>query len=83
MSEERKMRMTLEDLKAMKCEYITPAVVGGILGCHPYSITLQARQDPARLGFPVCVIGTRTKIPRRAFVQFLEGSKAQSEVRGG
>ena len=75
--------MTLEDLKAMNSEFITPAVAGSILGCHPYSITLQARQAPALLGFPVGVIGTRTKIPRRAFVQFLEGSQTPAEVHGG
>ena len=75
--------MTLEELKAMEREFITPAIAGSILGCNPYSITLQARHAPALLGFPVCVIGTRTKIPRRAFVQFLEGTQAPAEEREG
>lgn len=65
--------MTLEEIKAMDREMLTPAIVAKVIGCDPYGITLQARQCPEALGFPVVVIGNRTKIPRRAFIKFMEG----------
>lgn len=64
--------MTLEDLKAMDRETITPAIAASILNCNPHSIRLAAHREPESLGFPVSVMGTRTKIPRRAFIEFME-----------
>ena len=51
-------------------EMLSPADVAPVLGCNPYAINVMARQDPARLGFPVCRIGNRVKIPRRAFLRW-------------
>ena len=65
--------MTLNDIKAMDKEFISPAVVAQVIGCDPQSIRIQARKNPAALGFPVSVQGTRTRIPRRAFVRWMEG----------
>lgn len=66
-------RITLDDVKAMDQEMLTPAIVGQVIGCNPYYISLQARENPALLGFPVSVHGTRTLIPRRSFIRFMEG----------
>ena len=52
-------------------EMLTPADVAPVLGCHPYAINVAAKEDPARLGFPVCLIGNRVKIPRRAFLRWV------------
>ena len=49
---------------------LTPAQVAPVLGCNPQDIRVTARQAPELLGFPVAVIGTRTKIPRRAFLRW-------------
>lgn len=65
--------MTLNDIKAMDKEFISPAVVAQVVGCDPQSIRIQARENPDALGFPVSVQGTRTRIPRRAFVRWMEG----------
>ena len=65
--------MTLEDIKGMEREVLTPAIVAPILHCDPYYITVQARTDPKALGFPVIVMGRRTRIPRRAFIRWMEG----------
>lgn len=65
--------MTLEDIKNMDQETITPAVAAQVLGMNPHYIRLVARQKPELLGFPVIVYGSRTKIPRRAFIKFMEG----------
>ena len=67
--------MTLDGIKAMDREMLTPAIVAKIIRCDPYYISLQARKDPEALGFPVSVQGTRTRIPRRAFVRWMEGDR--------
>lgn len=68
--------MTLNEIKASNAEMLTPADVAGVLGCQPYAINVQARDDPAKLGFPVCVTGTRVRIPRRAFLHWMEYGNA-------
>lgn len=66
--------MTIEDLKEMDKEILTPADVAPILGCDPNIIRFQAKQDINSLGFPCSKIGSRIKIPRRAFIAwFLKG----------
>lgn len=64
--------MTLEDIKVMDRETITPAVAASVIGCDPCSIRIVAHTEPESLGFPVIVMGSRTKIPRRAFINFME-----------
>ncbi len=65
--------MTLQDLKNLRKDIITPAEAAQVIGCDPHYIRVQARSDPKMLGFPVVVIGSRTKIPRLPFIQFMEG----------
>lgn len=65
--------MTLEDLRKMDKETIVPSVAAQVLGCDPHWIRLTARMHPEWLGFPVVVYQSRTKIPRRAFIRFMEG----------
>ena len=65
--------MTLEDIKAMTGEIITPAVAAEVLGADPHWLRVAARTKPELLGFPVIVMGSRVKIPRRAFIKYLEG----------
>ena len=60
----------LTSIAASGKEMLTPADVAPVLGCNPYSINVMAKADPARLGFPVCVIGNRVKIPRLAFLRW-------------
>lgn len=65
--------MSLDDLKRIDREYLTPAQVAEVLGCDAQDVRVAARECPERLGFPVCVIGSRTKVPRRAFIAWMEG----------
>lgn len=65
--------MTLEDVKAMDTDIITPAIAAQVLQCDPHWIRLAARQHPEWLGFPVVIISSRTKIPRIPFIKFMEG----------
>jgi len=64
--------MTLEDIKAMDKEYITPNIAASIIGCDPQGIRVAAHTEPESLGFPVCVMRTRTRIPRKPFIEFWE-----------
>lgn len=65
--------MTLEEIKALDREYLTPAQVASVLGCDPQGVRVWARECPNALGFPVILLPHRTKIPRRAFVAYMEG----------
>lgn len=65
--------MTLEDIKAMDREMLTPEIVGKVIGVSPQTIRVAARQKPFLLGFPVVVIGSRVHIPRRPFIKIMEG----------
>lgn len=64
--------MTLEELKEMDRETITPAIAAAVIGCDPQAIRVAAHTEPESLGFPVIPIKSRTKIPRRAFIRFME-----------
>ena len=72
--------MTLDDLKAINREWLTPAQVAPVLGADPHYIRIQARQRPDLLGFPVVVVGTRTKIPRKPFLRYMEGGRTHDDV---
>lgn len=68
--------MTFSQMLESAQDFLTPEDVSGVLACRPYSINLQAKTDPARLGFPVCVVGTRVKIPRMAFIRWMQVGNA-------
>lgn len=66
-------RKALEELKTMDAVTITPAQAAPVLSCDPHFIRIKARTDPESLGFPVTVLGKRTKIPRIPFINYVEG----------
>lgn len=73
--------MTIEDLKNLKKDILTPADVAPILGCDPGIIRYQADKDIRQLGFPASKIGSRVKIPRLAFINWFEGRLvSQNEI---
>ena len=70
--------MTIEDIKKMSKEILTPGDIAPILKCDPNIIRFQASQDIKQLGFPAAKIGTRVKIPRKAFIDWYEGKILQN-----
>ena len=72
--------MTLNEIRSMSKETLSPAVVAGVIGCDPQSIRLAARMAPERLGFPTIVLGSRVLIPRQAFLQFMEGEQRGEDI---
>lgn len=65
--------MTMEEIRTCPREFLTPGDIAPLLGVNPYAINVAAKTDPDRLGFPVCMIGRRVKIPRRRFLNFMDG----------
>lgn len=61
--------MTIEEIRALDKEFLTPVEAAGVLGCDPHMIRVAARDNPKVLGFPVIRVGTRTKIPRIPFLK--------------
>jgi hypothetical protein len=69
--------MTLDDIKAIDREFLTPAQVAEILNCSAHGVRIWARQRPEQLGFPVCIVGSRVKIPKRPFLRFMGVTDAE------
>jgi hypothetical protein len=71
--------MTLEEIKKSNKEMLTPADIAPLLGVDKYSISVQVKEDKQNgrnsFPFPTIRIGTRTKIPRRAFIKAMEGTE--------
>lgn len=73
--------MTLDEMRVSCKAVLIPTDVCDVLGCTPYSINVQAKADPRKLGFPVSVMGSRVRIPRVAFLRWLEGSGMWDETQ--
>lgn len=63
--------MTVNDLLESDQLYLSPADIAPILHCDPQCIRVQAQRDSSKLGFPTIIIGTRIRIPRIPFLEFL------------
>ena len=63
--------MTLDEIKASDKLMLTPADIAPVLRADPQDIRLTARLHPERLGFPVIIIKSRTKIPRVPFLRYM------------
>ena len=72
--------MTLDDLRSMDREFLTPAEVGAVLGCDPQSIRVQAATEPWRLGYPVTRVGSQTKIPPAGIYQIYGGLTPRKDL---
>jgi len=75
--------MTLDDLEKLDRECLIPKEIAPIIGVNPYTINLQVKQDKQRgvnsFPFPTILIGSRVKIPRRAFLEAMRhGSNADA-----
>ena len=71
--------MTLEEIRVSDKTMLTPADIAPVLGADPQDIRVAAKLHPERLGFNVAVIGTRVKVPRRAFIKWMEGERWEQE----
>lgn len=63
--------MTLKEIEDSGKEVLTCAEVAPVLKCNPATLHMQAMKAPKKLGFPVIVMGSRVKIPRRPFLNYM------------
>lgn len=63
--------MTISEIIASEKLFLTPTDVSPVIGVDAQSIRDQAHKDPFMLGFPVVVVGTRTRIPRIPFLHYI------------
>lgn len=63
--------MTVEEIRQSDKIFLKPTDIAKILECNPQFIREAARENPEQLGFPVTVVGTRTKIPRKSFLAYI------------
>lgn len=68
--------MTFNQILESEKDFLVPREVAEVLGCAPYSINVQAKEDPGKLGFPVVMLGTRVLIPRLAFIRWVNYGNA-------
>ena len=63
--------MTLQEMMKSDKLLLNADDISDVIQSNPQGIRNQARIDPKALGFPVCVIGARVKIPRTPFLRWL------------
>lgn len=63
--------MTLKDIENMPDNMLTVEDIAPYVKCDPHQLRIQAQNNPAKLGYPVSVHGTRVQIPREGFVFFM------------
>lgn len=73
--------MTFQQILESDADFLVPTQVAEVIGCMPYSINMQAKADPAKLGFPVCIMGTNVRIPRLAFVHWMRYGNAPMQIK--
>lgn len=65
--------MTLEDIKKIPNEVLTIAEVAPILGMAPSRLREELKNSPENMGFSIIKYGQQIRIPKRAFIKFMEG----------
>lgn len=67
--------MTWEEIKASDKLILTAQDVAPVLNCDPQTLRLAARQQKELIGFNCSVIGQSLRIPRLAFIRWMEGGE--------
>lgn len=62
--------MTMDEIRLSDKVALVPEDLQDAIGINAQSLRSQAQVDPSKIGFPVCVLGTRVKIPRIPFLRF-------------
>lgn len=68
--------MTYQEILESDKDFLIPKDLAKVLGCDPYTINVQAKEDASKLGFPVVMIGTRVRVPRLAFIRWMNYGNA-------
>ena len=63
--------MTIAEIKASDKVYLSPKEVASVIRIDPAYIRLMAHDSPEKLPFETLVFKSRTKIPRKKFLEYL------------
>lgn len=63
--------MTLKEIMESDKPTLLASDIAPALGCNAQAIRVQAQTKPEKLQFPVIVVGSRVKIPRIPFVEYM------------
>ena len=69
--------MTWDEIKASTKDTLCCMEVSKVVGVDATNLRDLARENPGSLGFPVICVGRAVRIPRLAFIRFMEGSDAE------
>ena len=69
----------LADLSSIDRDFLKPEEVAQILHCRVQHLRVAAHCYPEQLGFPVCIIGRRVKIPKKPFISFMAGREEETQ----
>ena len=65
--------MNIEEIKKSEKAFLVPKDVAEVIGCDPYTINIQAKEDKRNgvnsFPFPVLLMGSRVRIPRKPFLK--------------
>ena len=64
--------MTLDEIRKSTKDFLSPDDLRGAIPANANNIRAQAHDNPALLGFPAIVVGTRVLIPRLGFLHFID-----------
>lgn len=65
--------MTMDEIRKVERDWLLASEVAPVMGVDPQSIRVAAKAAPEKLGFPVSIIGSRLRIPKKPFIEFMEG----------
>ena len=71
---------TLQEIENCPKAILNAADVAGYLCCDPHDIRVAAHQAPELLGFPICKLGNRVKIPKEGFLRWARGLDREAET---
>ncbi len=67
--------MTWEEIKTSDKLMLTAQDVASVLSCDPQTLRLAVRNQKELVGFNCSMIGQTLRIPRMAFINWMEGGK--------
>ena len=68
-----KKKMSLEDVRNMDEDMLTPTIVAAVIGCSGFTLGTMAHEEPEKLPFPCICIGRNTYFPRSGFINWADG----------
>ena len=70
--------MTWEEIKASDRLILTAQDVAPVLNCDPQTLRLAVREQKDLIGFNCSMIGKTLRIPRLAFIRWMEGGEVNA-----